>query len=418
MLGAVSPQQASAEDLLSWVLLHEMMAGVPSSPERREVSSWALDVLAAELGEDWPKRAVERHVAMHLLSAVGSTIDRARLIEFAIRLRLIRDCPGRRKALQPLLSGDLTSERIRHTDLQLEVATLGAPLGWSAELEKLNIHPSSGIDVRLTRDGEVLDVEVCALLEGDRTKSSFDQNRRIFGMDLGLMATMHRVRVTGHLSDDPTTYDVDNCRAQLMEAIRAVSADGVQRTLSFRGGSVLVSPISDGVDDTFTTPFDAALDPRRFESSLKEKIAQARANGSKWIRVDYMDLSWQLSEWWPLPIVGKAHVISKKVKRAVGRGHTLDGVVVSSGAIMRQGEFPAESRVLDNGAVGICRPIEPHRARQTVVVPLSKDGFRRLPLWQEIYENEPSWWDWGLAQLGLPTARQITSRESEDVEPR
>jgi len=276
MLGAVSPQQASAEDLLSWVLLHEMMAGVPSSPERREVSSWALDVLAAELGEDWPKRAVERHVAMHLLSAVGSTIDRARLIEFAIRLRLIRDCPGRRKALQPLLSGDLTSERIRHTDLQLEVATLGAPLGWSAELEKLNIHPSSGIDVRLTRDGEVLDVEVCALLEGDRTKSSFDQNRRIFGMDLGLMATMHRVRVTGHLSDDPTTYDVDNCRAQLMEAIRAVSADGVQRTLSFRGGSVLVSPISDGVDDTFTTPFDAALDPRRFESSLKEKIAQAR----------------------------------------------------------------------------------------------------------------------------------------------
>ena len=417
MLGTVSLQQASAEDPLSWVLLHEMMAGVPSSPERLEVSSWALDVLALELGEDWPKRAVERHVAMHLLSAVGSTIERARLVEFAIRLRLIRDRPGRRKALQPLLSGDLTNERIRHTDLQLEVATLGAPLGWSAELEKLNIHLRSGIDVRLTRDAVVLDVEVCALLEGDRTKSSFDQNRRIFGMDLGLMATMHRVRVTGHLSDDPTTYDVDDCRAQLMEAITAVSADGVQRTLSLRGESVLVSLISDGVDDSLTTPFDAALDPRRFESRLKEKVAQARANGSKWIRVDYMDLSWQLSEWWHLPIAGKAHVISKKVKQAVGRDHTLDGVVVSSGAIMRQGEFPAESRVLDNGAVGICRPIEPHRARQTIVVPLSRDGFRRLPLWQEIYENEPSWWDWGLAQFGLPTVRQVTSGESEDVKP-
>ena len=362
MLGTVSLQQASAEEPLSWVKLHEMMAGLPSSPERLEVSSWALDVLAAELGEDWPKRAVERHVAMHLVSAVGSTIDRARLIEFAIDFALfgITQVAARHYNLcsrETSRTNEYDTPTFNSRSRRLASRSAGR-----RNLRGSTSTQSSGIDVRLTRDGEVLDVEVCALLEGDRTKSSFDQNRRIFGMDLGLMAMMHRVRVTGHLSDDPTTYDVDSCRAQLMEAIRAVSADGVQRTLSLRGESVLVSLISDGVDDSFTTPFDAALDPRRFESRLKEKVAQARANGSKWIRVDYMDLSWQLSEWSHFPIAGKAHVISKKVKHAVGPDHTLDGVVVSSGAIMRQGEFRAESRVLDNGVVGICRPIEPQRA--------------------------------------------------------
>lgn len=383
------------------------MTEVRATPERLVASLWALDVLADELGDDWPQRASERRVAAHLLAAVGSTIDNIRLVEFAIRLRLIHDLPGRRKSLLPLLSGDLTDERIRHTDLQLEVTTIGMPIGWTAELEKTKDHPNSDVDVRLARNGDVLDVEVCALMQGARTKQGLDENRKIFGMDLHLMAMIHGVRVTGHLSHDPLSYDVDDFQCRTMETILAVEQDGVRRTLDFFGETVLFSIVEDNVEDSFTTPMDVGLDPRRFESMLKEKIDQAKGNGSKWVRIDYMDLSWQLSEWWHLPIAGKAHIINRRVRGAVESGHTLDGVIVSCGALLGQGTFPPEERVLDTGVVGMVRIIEPMRVRQSVFVPLSPEGFDTLSFWTEIYGSEPQWLSWGLAKFGLPTIAEI-----------
>jgi hypothetical protein len=85
---------------------------VPGTPARLEATHWAFDVLADRLGADWPERAMAKRVAGHLLSAISSPMGNSHLLWFAIRLRLIGDVPGGKKAVRPLRSNDLTGERI------------------------------------------------------------------------------------------------------------------------------------------------------------------------------------------------------------------------------------------------------------------------------------------------------------------
>lgn len=391
----------------TWDIIREMFAGTEAPRARLDASLWAIDVMAQELGDDWPRKTYEKGKAGHLVGAIGGTADNARLIEFAMRLRLVRDRPGRRKALRPFLTGDITDERIRHTDLLLEVATLGMPLGWGAELEKKTRTSPSDVDVRLTREGVVLDIEVCSLLQSDRTKASFSNTDKLFGMDLHVLATMHGVGVSGELHHDTTMYDVDLFREQVMSAIRLTSADGEVRLLAILDDELRVAPLVDGDNGGVSMPFDPAIDPGRLDLKIQEKVEQARSSGAKWVRVDLMDLAWQFGDLAQLPLEGKALVLGEAVHNAVGQDHSLDGVVISSGALFGPDPLDQMTKVPDDGIVAMCREIEPIRARQTVMVPLTVPAIDLLIDWMDIFSAEPKWLDWGLEHFELPAKYEI-----------
>lgn len=391
----------------TWSLIREMFAGVEAPQARLDTSLWALDVLEQELGHDWPQKTHEKGKAGHLVGAIGGTADNARLIEFAMRLRLVRDRPGRRKALRPFLTGDITDERIRHTDLLLEVATLGIPLGWRPELEKKTGTSPSDVDVRLTRGEVVLDVEVCSLMQSDKTRASFNNTEKLFGMDLHIFSMEHGVAVSGQLRQDTTMYDVDLFREQLMQAIQLTGADQQVRMFSFRGDELRIAPLLAGDGGELSMAFDPAIDPERLDLKILEKVEQTRSSGAKWVRIDLMDLAWQFGELAHLPLDRKALVLGEAVHKAAGTDHSLDGVIISSGALFAPDPLNQMTKVLGDGIVAMCREIEPIRARQTVMVPLTVPAIDLLMDWVDIFGAEAEWLDWGLEHFDLPPKQDI-----------
>lgn len=151
------------------------------------------------------------------------------------------------------------------------------------------------------------------------------------------------------------------------------------------------------------------MTPAASAQTLRDKAAQALRTGATWLRVDLVDLHWQLSDWWSHPLVAKAHIIGRMVRRGIGAGHSLDGVIVSSGLIFAQGAFTDESVTLNNQTVVLRRVARPARVRETAFIPLSDAGRKLLPLWVELYAAEPGWLDWALGTFGLSAISDIIS---------
>jgi hypothetical protein len=217
----------------------------------------------------------------------------------------------------------------------------------------------------------------------------------------------HGVGVSGQLRQDTTMYDVDLFREQLMQAIRLTGVDQQIRTLSFLGDELRIAPLLDGDNGGLSMAFDPAIDPERLDLKILEKVEQARSSGAKWVRIDLMDLAWQFGELAHLPLDGKALVLGDAVHKAVGRDHSLDGVIISSGALFGPDPLDQMTKVLSNGIVAMCREIEPIRARQTVMVPLTVPAIDLLMGWMDMFGAEPGWLDWGLEHFDLPLKHDI-----------
>lgn len=59
--------------------------------------------------------------------------------------------------------------------------------------------------------------------------------------------------------------------------------------------------------------------------------------------------------------------------------------------------------------MAVRRLIDPHRVRETFIIPLKKDGDTQSATkeWQRLYAEEPTWLDWALAQVRLPPTGDI-----------
>jgi len=377
-----------------------------------------LDVLEHEFGSDWPERAAARQMAGHLFASVANTLDHARLLEFALRLEMLSSAPGKARALKELRSGDITPQRMDHTLLQLEVASLGKPLGWQPAFERTLEGRTAPVDVVLTGlDGRTLEVEVCVIPVGDRTAEALGRNRELVSAQVQISAMGNDVRLSGILSREPTAEEVNRIPGELLAAIDLVAVDHVQRRVAVGDAVFLtIHPGPDGPAE-IRWQFDPQLDPRRLASTIEDKVAQARKSGLRWLRVDWRDFHWQLAEWWNQPLAVKALKVKQSVRHGLGVDHPLHGIVVTCGNSMAGGEFEDDRVVLVDGTVGLRRRIDPLRVRESVFIPLSERGRAELPLVAELYDAERAWLPWALEQAGLATLDAIVRLEDREGRP-
>jgi hypothetical protein len=109
-----------------WAQLRKMMDSDGRPRAWRTVGLWALDVLADEMGVDWPMRymAKQGRLPDELSLATYLPAAFAGLLELVLRLRVLKAVAG----IAPVrkgLAADLREERMQHSAIQLEVASLG-----------------------------------------------------------------------------------------------------------------------------------------------------------------------------------------------------------------------------------------------------------------------------------------------------
>ena len=88
----------------------------------------------------------------------------------------------------------------------------------------------------------------------------------------------------------------------------------------------------------------------------------------------------------------------------------LDGIVLSCGALLRQGAFEDEDVRLAPDLVALRRCLPFMRVRETLILANNADALTATAVWNAYYASEPSWLDWALDHLSLPSTAAILAR--------
>lgn len=396
----------------SWQTYRDLLSASGRGQAWSRAGLWAVDVLAERLDERWPAVALKRsqrdqcalplRISLVLLS--HDVLALADVVEWAARLQLIDGVPGSADARRPLAS-DVTEARIRHTDLQLQLAGAAARLGWSFRLEPLVTGARRPADLEISTDRGPLVIEAFALGEAD-----YDRRRRDF-LDRALhrlqsRATAHRVWLEGDLGeilDEATVRELE--RRIPVEALAARA--GHKPEIRVGSASVRLVRIEDDRARLSARGRRRDLWPRMGSEIIEKAVKQMSGSGARWLRLVPHNFLFLETAWAQLQLADKLGALANNLSRLTYTGDSgaadthPAGVVISSGAGLAHSTVKEET-VQSQSGVALRRAISPHRARETFIIPLEPSAWEVAGAWQALADTEADWLPWALARFGLP----------------
>jgi len=394
------------DDRPSWDLYRRMADSPLINPARREASLWALDQLEQCMGSDWLERYWDtaKHVPAEVNLGGAHAGALGSLLELALRFNLLAGTPGL-GSVQKEMKNDLRDDRRRHAALQLEVAGLAMRAGFTVALEHRSSRQAPPSDVLMQRDQAALRVETFAIILDQHSQEgraywdrATDALRRInWEFDVGIAGDL------GERLDD-------NAFAELLrlieDAARKTVETGREHPVMFKGAQLQVLPPG-STDYELRGGIETSQGWSRIEARLMQKATQAARAGGGWLRADIMDGTWQFTPWARASLHAKVNQIGELLRSAMSQIDGVDGIVVSNGACVAQGQFHGLSTRTADHWYGFVRPLEGSRVRETVIIPVTPQGLGEADLWAELYNTEGSWLDWALCQTELPASQQI-----------
>lgn len=393
----------------TWDLYRKMADSPGVSPARRDAVLWALGELERRMGPDWLERYWETagHVPAEVNLGSGHVAAFGNLLELALGYHVLDGAPGVGR-VQREMRNDLRDERRWHSALQLEVASLGTRAGFAAALEAKSARSCSPSDVILRRDGQLLQAETFVILRDKRSQEAAEYWDTVMAQ-IRNISWRSGAAVSGDLGGRLDSDESAELLRLIEAAAHAAAAAGQEQTVEFQDARLQVLPpgatsyqLRGGIEEGQGWP--------RIEARLIQKAQQASSAGGGWLRADVRDGIWQFTPWARADLWAKINEIARLVRSALGQIQGIDGVVLSSGAVLAQGDFHGESAPAQGGCYGLRRLLPAARVRETMIVPVTAQGRDQARLWRELYNDEPDWLDWALDQVGLPRREQIFSR--------
>jgi len=405
---AMADEDAERDTYLSWDAFRQRIAESFLSEEGRAAAVWAVDVLAPVLGDEWLRGTDEEDsVPREILLAESHSVALGELLELGLRLHLLAGLDGM-GAIRRELKADRRVDRRVHTRAMLGVAGLAVRKGWPVSLEAGE--PPTDVAVTVGPDSSLV-AEVFVSLTDSRMRSGMERTDDL----------MHRIRaVTWPFGVDldgsfvgGTAEEEEQWFTAVEVAARKARDEHLTITVDLPAGKVDVFPMSmvperDSVG--FSGPMMYGKDGRRLESRVRQKAQQAVQSGAGWLRVDVLDGLWQFTEFAGATLKQKGELLAAEMHPVLADVPGLIGAVFSSGPATAQGAFYGESARLSRGGFALRRPIEPGRVRETLIMPITSTGERDAQTWLELYDEEDTWLDWALQQVGLPPRAGVFGR--------
>lgn len=387
----------------SWKIMHSMMDAPHGRPDAwREAGHWSLDVLQAELGTDWPERVRAKNPtggAPQLDMAGGHAVAYAEILELSLRLRLLNSVDGHAK-LWRTLRRDPRPEQLLHCGLQLEVAGLALRSGTIPELEPTPIQ-NKPADVALMIEDQRILIETRALLPSAEWRRQNKWTDWVFAR-IQEVEFSYAVRCEGEISVVLDENETEHLLTSIETQARLLAARMEPPPIRIAGVALQVVPQTQQPASGLKGPQMGGNSWTRLEAGIRDKVEVAIDSGANWLRLDDRDGLWQFTGWSTKSLAEKLLMLEGPVRPLLG---TLDGIVLSCGALLAQGEFQDEDVQLAPDLVAVRRSLPFMRVRETLILANNADACRAAALFNDYYAHEPSWLDWALDRVGLrPTA--------------
>lgn len=395
-------------DAPTWAALIADVRSGPGTDARHDVGAWAMEQARSALGESWPRRW---HKRLGLLPAfvrdpANNAYAYAQLVETGLRLHGLAGTM-RLRSLTKEWASHLEPIRMLHTSMQLEVASLACSLGAVVEFETPTQLPATSgpADVVISTENVPLIAECFCVYNDQKTSESmaYDQS---FGGRLNMIGL--DVRLSGHYDVRLPPGETELLLAEVQQAAADVLAGGVARDVIRPGIEFHLAPWSspDGTEVLLEGPSTPGAESRRARGIINGKAQDwAGSPVPVWLRLDLLDGTWLFSDWAQRPLPDKTEWMAALLAEAVA-GTDAAGLVVSCGSRLDPSS-EVDTYEGTGGIVGLRRRLDPLRARETIIVPLSKAGAGHKRLWANLYDSERRWLAGALRAASLPGLEDI-----------
>lgn len=388
-------------DPTEWGTWESLIEGGLRNEAWKIAGRWALETLGQNLGADWPRRAWTKYsIPTFLLWSSSHTIAFARLLEVALRLEVVRNCSGAAK-LRRVLRQDPREEQIAHLALQLELGGLALRQGYDIAFEQA-VGSAPPVDVEVRLEDVIARIETFAILQDDHSRTAHDEVDELFE-GIHQIEWRHGVSFRVAFPEQLTPAQSKAFLSALEDAATEGGED--RRDLAVGGIPVQMFPDSHAEGSGLTGPkIGGDLWPR-MASLITRKAEQAAGSGSDLLRVDALQGLWQFTQWSLLSLDEKLKLLANALRPLLASNPHIAGLVVSSGPAMAQGVFDDED-VQEDDNIALRRNLQPIRVRETMII-VSETGVSQGRMFAELYRSEPSWLDWALSSVELPTVVEI-----------
>jgi len=401
----------------------------------RETLAWAVDEVAALLGENWLTDNGNTSGTVPLMAQgwwpLTNQTAVVRLLEFAVRAHLVRSSTGGQDLLadaQRIHEDTFSALRqFAHLTLCLEVAAFALSDGWNVSYERA-LPSGKKPDLWMSRGGLDYSVEVTTLAH-DRQSQEITQWSHDVQLTRFALEAEHGVSIVvrsdERLDDTAAALWAD----ELAQVCAATGADGTPRSYDYQGTTAQVYQA--GQQPSGSVYEGSLLEGDRWgrvAKRLAKKIRQTAGGPPAWIRIDEVGDLFQLTDWSTKPLPHRLDDLATNIAILLQDAPHIRGVLLTDGTPRTSGSVEeytvhstrATSRLLSPlpttetltaGPVALQRALPGRRSRLAFAMPTTSrkiilpSGRGMEPvLW---YADESRWLDRTLTSLGHPPLSAI-----------
>lgn len=379
------------------------------TPQGLQVALWAVETLQRALGENFFQgTALSGSHPIYSLGLWPGMNDvpwvYANLFQLAAQIRLL-DLPHVHfEDIQKIMSRSKQPHEWIHSLLQLEIAGLGLKAGWQILFEP-ELGTGKRADISLSRLSTRLLVETLSMSLSKKERNALSSFRNL-SWQLLQLEWQYGVQISGSIGDPLSQEHKTQWLQDIETAVCATSQDGAPR--------VVLSPAKGRVEigrETTTTgsvhlesaPVETNVGMRLIER-LADKNEQFAGAEPAWVRLDEYAGLWQSTSLQGVTLSEKLNVLTPFLQQALASFSNVAGVILAP-AVLWAGNAPPETlseRIESSGSIAVRSPLPGHRVRESIIVAQAAQPYKHAGVFADWYEQEATWLDWALEQLGHP----------------
>ena len=318
--------------------------------------------------------------------------------------------------LPQAISSNLEAINWIHSLLQLELASLGLQAGWQSQFEP-KLGNGRFADVRLTQKGNQLLVETVSMRMSVR-----EQEAQTFfhtlGMKILFLETQYAVHISGSLGNPLSPEEGSRWLQEIEAAAQSVARNGIIRVVfSHAGGRLEIAREQMTAGTVHLEGAPVTEDGwGRLVARLNDKACQTSSAGPAWVRLEELSGLWHFTPLQAMTLQEKLDVLLPALQKELASFPDLAGVIVSPVVLWAGGASPGElaARIEKEGGIAVRAPLPGYRVRESIIVTQMGQAQQEAGIFADWYEQEATWLDWALDQLGHPPFCTLVQEGSEE----
>ena len=287
--------------------------------------------------------------------------------------------------------------------------------GWQSQFEP-KLRNSKKADVRLMRESNQILVETVSMRISVR-----EQEAQTFfhtlGMKILLLETHYAVHISGSLGNPLSPEESDRWSQEIEAAAQSVARNGIIRLVSNHAGGRLEIAREPTTAGTVHLEGAPVMEDGwgRLVARLNDKASQAKDAGPVWVRLEEFSGLWHFTPLQGMTLQEKLDVLLPALQKELASFPDLAGVIVAPAILWSGNTAPEElsARIERKGGIAVRSPLPGYRVREGVIVTQAGQAQQEARIFADWYEQEATWLDWALEQLGHPPFHSLVQENLE-----